>query len=185
MSKVGNINFCYVCDLAFETGKQLMKHNLSDEHLNIVRKVYEDGVEDETTERMYHPDENIYILIPKTKPKDNTKAEAKTDTETKSESSGETMEGVDDPDEDDYILKPKDNTKTETGPKAEVPCVKKFKNYIRLQAHMKKHTIENKAITVDYDIKSSLNQRQLCSTKSNNNFIENFNEPADYILDEF
>ena len=48
MSKVENVNFCYICDLAFETRKQFVKHNLSDEHLNRARKEYEDEVEDET-----------------------------------------------------------------------------------------------------------------------------------------
>ena len=48
MSKVENVNFCYIYDLAFETRKQFIKHNLSDEHLNRARKEYEDEVEDET-----------------------------------------------------------------------------------------------------------------------------------------
>ena len=95
MSKVENVNFCCICDLAFETRKQFVKHNLSDEHLNRARKEYEDEVEDlqsgfsdETSERMYNPDKDEYIL----KPKDlrssfanNTKdiIETKTETETK------------------------------------------------------------------------------------------------------
>ena len=78
MSKVENVNFCYICDLAFETRKQFVKHNLSDEHLNRSRKEYEDEVEDETRERVYNSDEDDYIL----KPKDNTKDIIKTKTET-------------------------------------------------------------------------------------------------------
>ena len=38
MSNVENVNFCYICDLAFETRKQFFKHKLSDEHLNRARK---------------------------------------------------------------------------------------------------------------------------------------------------
>ena len=53
MSKVENVNFCYICDLAFETRKQLIKHNLSDEHLNRARK----EIEDETMERVYDSEE--------------------------------------------------------------------------------------------------------------------------------
>ena len=83
MSKVENVNFCYICDLVFETRKQFVKHNLSDELLNRARKEYEDEVEDlqsgfanpqsgftdEILERVYNPDEDDHIL----KPKDNTK----------------------------------------------------------------------------------------------------------------
>ena len=52
MSKVEYVNFCYICDWAFETRKQFIKHNLIDEHLNRARKEYEDEVEDETRERV-------------------------------------------------------------------------------------------------------------------------------------
>ena len=38
MSIVEKVNFCYISDLAFETGKQFVKHNLSDERLNRARK---------------------------------------------------------------------------------------------------------------------------------------------------
>ena len=69
MSKVENVNFCYICDLAFETRKQFVKNNLSDEHLNRARKEFENEVEDEILERVYNPDEDDFIL----KPKDNTK----------------------------------------------------------------------------------------------------------------
>ena len=69
MSKVENVNFCYICDLAFETRKQFVKNNLSDEHLNRARKEFEYEVEDEILERVYNPDEDDFIL----KPKDNTK----------------------------------------------------------------------------------------------------------------
>ena len=69
MSKVENVNFCYIFDLAFETRKQFIKHNLSDEHLNRARKKYEDEVEDETRERVYNSDEYDYVL----RHKDNTK----------------------------------------------------------------------------------------------------------------
>ena len=55
MSKLENVNFCYICDLASETRKQFIKHNISDQHLNRVRKEYEDEVEDETMERVLEP----------------------------------------------------------------------------------------------------------------------------------
>ena len=64
MSKVENVNFCYICDLAFETRKHFVKHNLSDEHLNRARKEYEYEVEVETRERVYNSDEDDYVLRP-------------------------------------------------------------------------------------------------------------------------
>ena len=95
MSKVENVNFCYICDLAFETKRQFVKNKLSDEHLNRARKEYEYEVEepksgftDEILERLYNPDEDDYILKPKDNTKDNiktkieTKAKTKTDSET-------------------------------------------------------------------------------------------------------
>ena len=68
-SNVENVNFFYICDLAFETRKQFVKHNLSDEQLNRARKEFEYEVEDEILERVYNPDEDDYIL----KPEDYTK----------------------------------------------------------------------------------------------------------------
>ena len=72
MSNIENVNFCYICDLAFETRKQFVKHKLRDEHLNKARKEYEDevedpqsGVTDEILERVYNPDEDDYVLRPK------------------------------------------------------------------------------------------------------------------------
>ena len=93
MSKVENVNFCYICDLAIETRKQFVKHNLSDEHLNKARKEYEDEVEDrqsgftdEILEGVYNPDEDDYVLRPKglrISFANNTKDIIKTKTETK------------------------------------------------------------------------------------------------------
>ena len=95
MSKVENVNFCYICDLAIETRKQFVEHNLSDEHLNRARKEYDDEVEDpqsgftdETRERVYNSDEDDYVLRPKdlrSSFANNTKdlIKIKTETETK------------------------------------------------------------------------------------------------------
>ena len=69
ISKVKSVNFCSICDMAFETRKQFIKHNLSDEHLNSARK----EMEDETMERVYDSEEEYYFLRPKTKDKFNTK----------------------------------------------------------------------------------------------------------------
>ena len=82
MSKVESVNFCYICDLAFETMKQFIKHNLGDERLNRARKEYDDEVEDETKERVYDVEEDDYILKPKAIIKDNTKDIFKTKTTT-------------------------------------------------------------------------------------------------------
>ena len=95
MSKVENVNFCYICDLAFETRKQFVKHNLSDEHLNRARKEYEYEVEDEILERLYNPDEDDYSLKPKDNAKDTikTKTETKAKTKTDSETSVKPLRG--------------------------------------------------------------------------------------------
>ena len=94
MSKVESLKFCSICDLAFETRKQFIKHNLSDEHLNSARK----GMEDETMERVYDSEE-YYFLRPKTKtkgasplvpqPKGNTKDIIKTKPITKPKTKNE------------------------------------------------------------------------------------------------
>ena len=109
-------------------------------------------------ENLYDPNENVYILVPNTKHKDNTNALAKTETKTKTETKAKTKspdkskEGVYDPDEDGYILKHKDNNKSETELKAKVPCWvcgKNFLNIIGRQTHMNKHWRENIATTGD------------------------------------
>ena len=73
--------------MAFETRKQFIKHNLSDEHLNRARKEFENEVEDETRERVYDVEEDDYILKPKNITKDNTKdiIKSKPTTNTKAE----------------------------------------------------------------------------------------------------
>ena len=48
---------------------------------------------------------------------------------------------------------------------------------------MNKHWRENVAQENNFNIKSSLNQRQLYITKSDDSFIKEINEPIDYILD--
>ena len=83
MSKVESVNFCYICDLAFETRKQFIKHSISDEHLNRARKEYEHEVEDETKERLHYVDEDDNILNSKTITKNNTKDIIKTKPSTK------------------------------------------------------------------------------------------------------
>ena len=141
MSKVENVNFCYICDLAFETRKQFIKHNLSEEHLNRARKEYEDEVEvpqsgftDETRQRVYNSDEDDYVL----RPKDNTKDIIKTETET---------EG------DDTIY---------TRIKYECKeCHEEFRNKIALTTHSYSHNRKYLENTEDFDINSSQNERIL------------------------
>ena len=128
-------------------------------------------------ERVYKSDEDDYIF------KTRAKAETKTKTD---------------------IIK----TETETGidiAKTEPcwVCGDKFKNQIGLQTHMNKHMRES-VISTDprsgytnpsfaiqgicfadnYIIKSSLSQRQLYITKPDS-YINDINEPIDYILDGF
>ena len=123
--------------------------------------------EEEILERVYNSDEDDYII------KTRAKAETKTKTD---------------------IIKTKDIIKTETGidiAKTEPcwVCGDKFKNQIGLQTHMNKHMRES-VISTDpsfadnYTIKSNFNQRQLYITKPGS-FINDINEPIDYILDGF
>ena len=72
MSKVEDVNFFYICDLAFETRKQFVVHKLKDEHSNRVGEEYDDEVEKETM-RVYNSDQDKYFVAPKTKPKLNPK----------------------------------------------------------------------------------------------------------------
>ena len=48
---------------------------------------------------------------------------------------------------------------------------------------MNKHWRENISTTNDYVLKSSFNHRQIYNRGVNEKFIENVNEPVDYILD--
>ena len=158
MSKIKNVNFCYICDLAFETKMQFVEHNLSDEHLNRARNEYEDEVKDATMETVYDSDQDENFLTPNSK----TTTKPKTQIQTQSQSPTESM------------------------PKVVVlcwVCDEKFKNDFAQKAHKNKHWRENIASTSNYDIKSSFNHRQLYITKSNNELIENIKEPLDYILD--
>ena len=50
---------------------------------------------------------------------------------------------------------------------------------------MNKNWRENVVLHDNYNIKSSFNQRQLYITKSTASYINDFNEPIDYILDGF
>ena len=106
----------------------------------------------------------------------------------KSQSIAENIERVYDPEEDDYILVPKKvvpEFETEVKPQPVVPCWvcgQTFKNDIDLQTHMNQHWRENVIQDNNFNIKSSFNQKQLYITKSDDTFIEDINEPIDYIL---
>ena len=109
----------------------------------------------------------------------------------------EILERVYNSDEDDYIIKTKDifktkhiiKTETETKTEPYWVCGDKFENQIGLQTHMNKHMREsvistNPSPADNYTIKSSFNQRQLYITKPGS-YINDINEPTDYILDGF
>ena len=76
-------------NMSIKTRKHFIKHNLSDEHLTRARKEYENEVEDETKECVYHAEEDDYILKPKTITKDNTKVITKTKPSTKAKTTAE------------------------------------------------------------------------------------------------
>ena len=160
-SKVENVNFCYICDLAFETRKQFVKHNLSDEHLNRARKEYEDDVEDETRERVYNSDEDDYVLRPKdlrSSFANNTKDIIKTKTETETKAKTKT-------DTDDNIY-----TRIMFEGKE---CHEEFRNKLALTTQSYSHNrkyLEN-SIAEYSDINTSQNMREFYITDNAGNYI--------------
>ena len=159
MSEVENVNFCFICDLAFETREQFIKYNLSDEHLNRARKEYEDEVEDpqsgftdETKERVYNSDEDDYVLSPK----DNTKDIIKTKTE--NETKG-----------DDTIY---------TRIKYECKeCHEEFGNKIALTTHSYSNNRKYLENTEYFVTNSSQNMREFYITDKAGNYIEDIAKP--------
>ena len=170
MSKVENVNFCYICDLAFETRKQFVKHNLSDEHVNRARKEYEDEVEDETRERVYNSDEDDYILTPKdlrSSFANNTKDIIKIKTETKAKTKTDT---------DDNIY-----TRIRFEGKE---CHEAFGNKIALITHSYSHNCTYLENTEDCDINSSQNMREFYITDKGGNYIQDIDEATNYSLED-
>ena len=178
MSKVENVNFFYICDLAFETRKQFVKHNLGDEPLNRARKEFEYEVEDEILERVYNPDEDDYIL----KPKDNTKDIIKTETVTKakaktdSETSVKPLRGWSKTHGDNNIY---------TRIKYECKeCREECRNKIALTTHSYSHKRRYLENTEYFDINSSQNMREFYITDKAGNYIEDIDEAVINSLEE-
>ena len=171
MSKVENVNFCYICDLAFETRKQFVKHNLSDEHLNRARKEFEYEMEDEILEKVYNPDEDDYILKPKDNTNDiiKTKTKAKTDSETSvnlQNNSVEPLRGWSKTQGDNNIY---------TRIKYECKeCHEEFGNKIALTTHSYSHNPKYLENTEYFDIKSSQNMREIYITDKAGNYSFEF-----------
>ena len=178
-SIVRSVNFCEFCDLVFETKKELYKHQLYDpKHKELLEKRFESDDDDQGTNSVCglptcFADDLIYV---RSKTKSKTENESKAKTETKTETKPE----------------PKTEAKTETNTKTETKsivvcwvCGNKFKDQIGLQTHMNKQWRENVVLNDNYNFKSSINQKQLYITKSNDSFIKDFNEKVDYIIDKF
>ena len=171
MSKVENVNFCYICDLAFDTRKQFVKHNLSHDHLNRARKEYEDEVEDETRERVYDSDEDDNVL----RPEDNTKDIIKTKTETKAKTKPKTEDGP------EAMLHHTIYTRIKYECKE---CHEEFRNKIALTTHSYSHNRKYPENTEYFDINSSQNMREFYITDKNGNYIEDIDEAINNSLEE-
>ena len=164
--------FCYIVVLAFETRKQFVKHNLSDEHLNRARKKYDDELEDETRERVYSSDEDDYVLRPKdlrSRFANNTKdiIKTKTETETKAKTKTDT--------DDNLYTRIKFECKE---------CHEEFRNKIALTTHSYSHNsmyLENRE---DFDTNSSQNMREFYITDKGGNYIEDIDEATNYSSEE-
>ena len=166
MSKLENVNFCYICDLAFATRKQFVKHNLSDEHLNRARKEYEYEVEDEVLERVYNPDEDDYDL----KSKDNTKDIIKPKTETKAKTKTDSETSV-------KLLRGSSKTHGDNNIYTRIKyeckkCHEEFRNKIALTTHSYSHNRKYLENTEYFDINSSQNMREFYITDKAGNYIE-------------
>ena len=160
-TSVPSINFCDICDLEFETKKELYKHQSYDpKHKELLEKMFASDLRSSSTklfDKFTDSDDGLLYVRPGTET--GTKTDTKTETEPESEVPSENL-GC-------WV------------------CGNKFKNQIGLQTHMNKHWRENVSLDENYNIKSSFNQRQLYITKSNNSLIKDINEPVDYILDEY
>ena len=73
-TKTNVINFCDVCNLSFESKKDLYRHQSYDlKHKDLLQKMFE-SEEEEISERVYNSNEDDYIIKtkPATKPKTKT-----------------------------------------------------------------------------------------------------------------
>ena len=129
--------------MAFETRKQFVQQNLSDEHLNRARKEYEYEVEDEILERVYKPDEDDCVLRPKdlrSSFASNTKDIIKTKTETKAKTKTDT--------DDNIYTRIKYECKE---------CHEEFRNKIALTTYSYSHNRKYLENTEYFEINSSQN----------------------------
>ena len=192
MSKVENVRFCYTCDLAFKTRKQFFKHNLSDEHLNMARKEYEDEVEDETRERMYNSDEDDYVLRRKdlrSSFANNTKDIIKTKTETKAKNKTDSEPSVNLQNNSVEPLrgwsKTHGDNKIYTRIRYECKeCHEEFRIKIALTTHSYSHNRKYLENTEYFDINSSQNMREFYITDKAGNYIEDIDEAINNSLEE-
>ena len=190
LSKVENVNFCYVSDLAFELRKQFIKHNLSDEQLNRARKEYEYEVEDEILEKVYNPDEDDYII----KPKDlrssfanNTKDIIKTKTETKTKTDSETSVNL----QNNSVEPLRGWSKTHgdnniyTRIKCECKeCHEELRKKIALTTHSYSYNRKYLENTEYLDINSNQNMREFYINDKAGNYIEDIDEAINNSLEE-
>ena len=182
MSQVEYVNFCYFCDQAFETRKQFIKHNLSDEHLNRARKEYEDEVEDpqngftdEIFEKVYDSDQDDYVLKPKDLRSSYTDLQSSFANNTKD------------------IIKTKPTTKPKTKTEEDIyskikfeceECNQEFRNKIALTTHSYSHNRKYLENTEYFDINSSQNMKEFYITDKAGNYIEDIDEAINNSLEE-
>ena len=183
MSREENVNFCSICDLAFETRKQFVKHSLGDENLNKAKKEYEDEVEDETKERVYDVEEDDYILKPKTITKDNTKDIIKTKTETEAKNNMYTRIKFECKETQNNIYSKIRLAKPFHGYECK-ECHEELRKKIALTTHSCSHNRMYLENTEDFDINSSQNMREFYITDKGVNYIEDIDEATNYFIEE-
>ena len=149
------INFCDVCNLSFESKKDLYRHQSYDlKHKDLLEKIIE-SEEGEILEKVYNSDEDDYII----KTKDIIKTKTKVVPQT----------------ENDIYSKIKYECKE---------CHEEFSNKLALTTHSYSHNRKYRENKEDFDINSSQYMREFYITDKGGNYIEGIDEATNYSLEE-
>ena len=156
------INFCDVCNLFFESKKDLYRHQSYDlKHKEVLKKMFE-FEEEEILEKVYNSDEDDYII----KTKDIIKTKTK---------------GV--PQLENNIYSKIKTAKPFHGYECK-ECHEEFRNKIALTTHSHSHNRKYLENREDFDINSSQNMREFYITDKGGNYIEDIDEATNYSLEE-
>ena len=149
------INFCDVCNLSFESKKDLYRHQSNYlKHKELLEKMFE-SEEDEILEKVYNSVEDDYFI----KTKDNIETKTK------------------------VVPQPENNIYSKIKYECK-ECHEEFRNKIALTTHSYSHNCKYLENTEDFDINSSQNMREFYITDKGGNYIEDIDEATNYSLEE-